>query len=252
MVGDYIVGRSAFADLAIGVGPTGFWGVNTTADVIPEPSPYPPGPIGPGQAPVPVSYLIDPYLLENPPYEDPPGTRQDDVTIVPQPETLRVDLVAERNLAAPATLPGKSERISYHLSSVANAADLGPREFLADYIPVVLAGGSIYPQLRISFNPDNPPSPEMFGTPAEYDNIFLEMQYLARRNFDPDTGRDDRILVSFSTRQVYDVALGLDEFFLYDPIATGSPYLRPSEQGAEASLKERVTVPHLASQAGGA
>jgi len=75
-----------------------------------------------------------------------------------------------------------------------------------------------------------------------YTEFQVQVQYLARRNFDPATGIDDQIVASYSTGYEYAIKLGLAEFSPYEAISTGSAILRPYKPGPQVVVSVHLPI----------
>jgi prepilin-type N-terminal cleavage/methylation domain-containing protein len=75
---------------------------------------------------------------------------------------------------------------------------------------------------EIRFNRWDPPSPEMFGELTEF---TISIIYYYRRNFDPDTGRDDILVADYSSAELIDVMLALNPFRDPEPAYDGATNL---------------------------
>jgi type II secretory pathway pseudopilin PulG len=83
-----------------------------------------------------------------------------------------------------------------------------------------------------------------WGAPTRnsLDLFQLCVQYLARRNFDPNTGIDDQIVASYSTNYNYEVKLGLAEFSPYEALGSNPAILQPFKTGARITVSASMTV----------
>ncbi|HEY3397101.1 MAG TPA: type II secretion system protein [Armatimonadota bacterium] len=208
------------------------------ADLLPE---WPVTPNSAMDARAPVGYVIDPWQVEGinqpwNPYRSQGQASARDVKVMP--ETIRIWLVWRE--------AGKSQttRKEFSLSSSVDPQQLGAYQFLA----TPFDDGK---RVEIKFNPGLPAGPDLIasqlaaGTGMTLDICQIQVTYQARRNFDPATGNDDQIMVSYSSASLYSVALGLSEYSPYEIFDTTKPYLRPFKTGAQALLSARVATANM-------
>lgn len=260
----------------------GYWAIGTRASVVAEldGAAYPPAsPPSYSNSPTvgpraPISYVLDPYQLESPKYQI-SGSDVRDVKVVP--ETVRVWVVARdlygrtvRTELSPSTVddaellapnqfyvePFDKDRQARVLFNRYQPPSPDPVWWTASvgYVAGALvrdpATGLVYAcSADHTSSADNEPGvgPNWanfwtVSTAALYTQYQIQIQYLARRNFDPNTGIDDKIVASYSTGYAYTVKLGMAEFSPYEPITTGSAILRPYKQGAQVVVSVHLPI----------
>lgn len=129
-----------------------------------------------------------------------------DAKIVPNSVHVRVS----------ATLSdGTVRRTEYTPTETVDAEGIGQFQFAQIQSP-----DDRYCEVR--FNRWDPPSPQMFDTLTDF---TISIIYYYRRNFDPDTGRDDILVADYFTAQVMDVLLTLSPFRDPEPAYEGATNL---------------------------
>jgi len=225
MVGDYVTSGVDFTSLAADPG-LGFWGVTVPAvgAFAPVTAEYPVPPAVITDPRAPVGYVIYPYAASSPAASVP------DIKIVR--DTLRVWLIAED------ATTGQIRRTEYSPVATLDADQIGIYQFSLVYFDDDR-------QVEIRFNPYWPPSPDLYGLAGTLSALSLQIQYLTRRNFDPASGVDDQIVVSYSSSEAYEVKLSTAEYAPYEPIEPASAIQRPYKEGAQVVFSDRIEVQNL-------
>jgi len=213
------------------------WPLTSRPDLLPE---YPPSPQAVTDPRVPVGYVLDPWQAEGvaaawSPWRHQAKATDRDIKVLPG--TIRIWLVWQEQ--------GSSEvaRREFSASNTLNPQDLGLFQFSATPFDDDR-------QVEIRFNPYLPPGPDLVAyliAPRATTLVQCKIQvyYQARRNFDPVSGKDDQITVTYSTATLYSVRLGLSEYSPYETITAGSAVKQPFKSGAQLVMTAQLAVQNL-------
>ena len=106
---------------------------------------------------------------------------------------------------------GTVRRAEYSLTETTDQEQIGEFQFAQYQAPNDR-------QCEVRFNRWSPPSPEVFGSLSEY---YIDIIYYYRRNFDAATNRDDIVVVDYSTAELLNVSLKLNQFAEPEPYKSG-------------------------------
>lgn len=110
---------------------------------------------------------------------------------------------------------GTVRRAEYSLTEATDQEQIGEFQFAQYQAPDDR-------QCEVRFNRWSPPSPEAFSSLSEY---YIDIIYYYRRNFDPVTNRDDMVVVDYSTAELLNVNLKLNQFTDPEPYKSGETAL---------------------------
>lgn len=203
-------------------------------DLVPE---LPPDPTTNLEPAAPIGYVIDPWRAEAEAGGWSPWGMQDkanarDVRVVPG--SVRIWLLWHE------TGSNQVARRELAECSVQSPDDIGVWQFTA----TPFDDGK---QVEVKFNPSLPPGPDLIfrmlqGRAVGVENPQILLTYRARRNFDPASGKDDQVTVSYSTGSAYNVKLAVSEYSPYTEQTAGAANQVPFKPGAQALLSARVAV----------
>jgi prepilin-type N-terminal cleavage/methylation domain-containing protein len=237
-----------------------------------------------GSPRVPTSYVLDPYQLESPQYQagSPTPANVRDIKIMT--DTLRVWIVATypngqvvRTEYSPSTDsdPSQLGPTQYYVEAIDNG--LRARLLFNPYTPPSPdnfvptwtlgtgygagalvrdpATGQLYSAsvANVASALTEPGMGQNWSSTwtaagsltSVLSGFQVQIQYLARRNFDPISGIDDQIVASYSTGYDYDVKLGLAEFNVYQAVVATpaqTAILAPYKVGAQVVLSAHMPV----------
>ena len=177
------------------------------------------------------------------------------------PDSVRVWAVGENLLSSGST---QQASLEYTRVSVSDQSDLRPGQFRL--VPSDGSGGTNYTTVQIQFGnsssalntpPPSPDDPKTYGAPANWkpgatdedeslNAFYILVQYQYRRNFDtaaPDVNDYDIIEVSYSTREVYNIALEVMPYRYLEEVATG--VWRPYGPATGVQMRAQVEVRNL-------
>ncbi len=106
-------------------------------------------------------------------------------------------------------------------------------------------------EAEVRFNRWRPPSPQAFGPPgtlaASPAGLRIHIIGTMRRNFDPVTYEDDRVVVSYATPEVMNIALQLQRYQELTDIDEVAPQniLVPEATGTPVAVRAQVRVRNL-------
>ena len=132
---------------------------------------------------------------------------------------------------------GTVRRAEYSLTETTDQEQIGEFQFAQYQAPNDR-------QCEVRFNRWSPPSPEAFGSLSEY---YIDIIYYYRRNFDATTNRDDIMVVDYSTAELLNVSLKLNQFADPEPYKTGEIALVvPSDlRISEVTLQSQIEVRNI-------
>lgn len=218
----------------------GFWTIGPTrADVLPE---WPTAPTSRNDARAPVGYVLDPWRAEGVvetwnPWSIQPQAADRDIKIIP--ESLRVWVVFRRKT---------TDEVQRREMARVNTQDQDQIGLL-QYTATPFDEGK---QVELRFNPSVPPGPDLVARLIDPSlagvlefSCEIQIYYQARRNFDPVSGRDDQIVVSYSTGSAYNLKLALTEYSPYEAPTSGAASQVPFKPGAQSLMSARLPVQNV-------